>query len=123
MRIEQLYEIYLKHPKVITDSRQIEAGCLFFALKGPNFDANAFAFSALEKGAAYAVVDNPDLAKNDRCIVVLDTLQALQQLAMHHRRTWSIPVVAITGTNGKTTTKELVAAVLQTTYPGTLYQG
>jgi UDP-N-acetylmuramoyl-tripeptide--D-alanyl-D-alanine ligase len=117
MRIEQLYQIYLKHPKVIIDSRLIEPGCLFIALKGPNFDANAFALSALEKGAAYAVVDDNALAGNDRCFVVPDTLVALQQLALHHRRTWSIPVVGITGTNGKTTTKELVAVVLQTSYP------
>jgi UDP-N-acetylmuramoyl-tripeptide--D-alanyl-D-alanine ligase len=117
MRIEDLYQIYLKHPAVITDSRKIEVGCMFFALKGPNFDANSFAIPSLEAGAAWAVVDDLALATHPQCIVMPDVLTALQALAQHHRKQWSIPVLAITGTNGKTTTKELVAAVLQSTYP------
>lgn len=116
-RLKELYAIFKKHPRVITDSRQIEAGCLFFALKGVNFDGNAYALAALEAGAACAVVSDPALQSNAKCFLVPDTILALQDLALMHRRTWSIPVLGITGSNGKTTTKELVAAVLQTTYP------
>jgi UDP-N-acetylmuramoyl-tripeptide--D-alanyl-D-alanine ligase len=85
---------------------------MFFALKGPNFDANAFASKALEAGCAYAVVDDPAAATDPRCLLVPDVLKALQDLARHHRRTFNIPVIGITGSNGKTTTKELVLAVL-----------
>lgn len=95
-----------------TDTRTIGAGSMFFALKGPSFDANAFAGDALGKGAKYAVVDDPSVITDDRFLLVPEVLQALQQLATHHRRTFSIPVIGITGTNGKTTTKELVHAVL-----------
>ncbi len=123
MQVEALYEIFLQHRTVVIDSRKVERGCLFFALKGPNFDANAFAGQALEAGAAYAVVDDPNLASVQGCIVVQDVLTTLQALARHHRRQWSIPVLGITGSNGKTTTKELVAAVLQTTYPTHFTQG
>ena len=117
MEIETLYQIYLKHRNIVIDSRKVESGCLFFALRGPNFDANAFALSALEAGAAYAIVDDPEVCSDIRCLYVPNVLRALQDLALYHRRQWSIPVVGITGTNGKTTTKELVAAVLETTYP------
>ena len=109
--IEQLYQLYLKHPSVSTDTRQVQAGDLFFALKGENFNGNRFAFSALEKGAAYAVIDEeiPDAARwNDRLIRVEDVLTTLQMLAGRHRNQFSIPFIAITGSNGKTTTKELV---------------
>jgi UDP-N-acetylmuramoyl-tripeptide--D-alanyl-D-alanine ligase len=142
MTIEKLYDIYLAHPSIRTDTRQLKHGDLFFALKGPNFNGNAFAAKALEQGAAYAIIDedphqdpgtNPaplafateartsdlpaTLAANpDRLILVPDVLTALQQLALHHRRQFNIPFIAITGSNGKTTTKELIHAVLASTY-------
>jgi UDP-N-acetylmuramoyl-tripeptide--D-alanyl-D-alanine ligase len=95
-----------------TDTRRLEKGCMFFALKGPSFDANAFATQALEGGAAYAVVDDPAVVRDERFLLVPDTLKALQDLARAYRRGFSIPVLGITGTNGKTTTKELLHAVL-----------
>lgn len=95
-----------------TDSRKVRSGELFFALRGENFDGNRYASSALEKGALAVVVDNPAVAVDDRYIVVDDVLSVLQQLAHHHRLQFSIPVLAITGTNGKTTTKELTSAVI-----------
>lgn len=97
---------------VSTDTRNISPGCLFFALKGDNFDANAFAASALEAGAAWAIVDDPAVKTDDRFIVVENVLETLQDLARHHRRQLSIPFIGITGTNGKTTTKELLNSVL-----------
>ena len=108
----ELYKIYLQHPHVQTDTRKLTEGCLFFALSGANFDGNKFAQEALDKGAAYAVIDNAAYATHDRCILVDDTLTALQQLARHHRQRFDIPFIAITGSNGKTTTKELIHAVL-----------
>ncbi|WP_315818121.1 UDP-N-acetylmuramoyl-tripeptide--D-alanyl-D-alanine ligase [Paraflavitalea speifideaquila] len=116
MTIEQLYTIFQQYPSVQTDTRALKEGDLFFALKGPNFNANQFAEKALAAGAPYAVVDEAPAVPNDRIIVVKDTLDTLQQLAKHHRRQFNIPVIAITGSNGKTTTKELVHAVLSTTY-------
>lgn len=113
MSIEALYEIYLAHPSVQTDTRKLQPGDLFFALKGPSFDGNAFAAAALEAGAAYAVVDDSSLKSYPGCILVDDVLGSLQQLARHHRRQFSIPFLAITGSNGKTTTKELITAVLR----------
>ncbi len=112
MTTEQFYELYLQHPVVSTDTRKIAPNSLFFALKGDKFDANTFADQALEAGAAYAIIDNAAYAVNSRCILVDDVLTALQDLARHHRRQLNIPVVGLTGTNGKTTTKELVNAVL-----------
>lgn len=119
--IRDLYTLYLKHPKVITDSRRIEPGCLFFALRGASFDGNRFALEALKAGAAFAIVDDPTLKGQgaefaERLFVVEDTLQALQELARHHRHKLQIPVLAIAGSNGKTTTKELTAAVLAKKY-------
>ncbi|RZL50610.1 MAG: UDP-N-acetylmuramoyl-tripeptide--D-alanyl-D-alanine ligase [Pedobacter sp.] len=110
--IEQLYEIYKKHPVICTDTRAISNGCLFFALKGENFDANTFAEQAIALGASFAIVDNPDCAKKDQCILVDDVLASLQDLAKHHRTQLNIPVIGLTGSNGKTTTKELIRAVL-----------
>lgn len=109
--IEELYSFYLEHPIIATDSRQILPGSLFFALKGDNFDGNIYAGMALDAGAAYAVIDDPAYA-GSKTLLVNDVLDTLQQLALLHRRKFSIPVVAITGSNGKTTTKELVNAVL-----------
>ena len=116
MTIEQLYEIYLKYPSVQTDTRKLSAGDLYFALKGPSFNGNNFAKQALEKGAVYAIIDEKEYATDDRMIVVGDTLETLQQLARHHRQQFKVPVIAITGSNGKTTTKELIHAVLSSTY-------
>lgn len=114
--IEELYALFLQHPQVCTDSRAIIPGSIFFALKGPSFNGNTFAEQALSLGAAYAVVDEDAYAKNPRCLLVKDGLAALQQLANHHRHQLKIPVLAITGSNGKTTTKELVRAVLAKRY-------
>ncbi|MGE5425306.1 MAG: UDP-N-acetylmuramoyl-tripeptide--D-alanyl-D-alanine ligase [Syntrophothermus sp.] len=114
MEIDALYKIFLENPLVITDSRKVVPGCMFFALKGENFNGNQFALNALEKGASCAVVDDPELqGKDDRLIHTADVLETLQQLALHHRKQLNIPVIAITGTNGKTTTKELTQAILQ----------
>ncbi len=113
MEIAALYEIYKKHPSVQTDTRKLRDGDIFFALKGPNFNGNAFAKQALEAGAAYAVIDEQEFAADERYLLVDDVLTALQQLAKHHRQQFNIPFIAITGSNGKTTTKELVTTVLQ----------
>jgi len=117
MDLSELYKIYLDHSVVTTDSRNVPAGALFFALRGDNFDGNRFAAQALEDGAAFAVVDDPSVCTDERFILVEDTLLALQELGRHHRRQFEIPVIAITGSNGKTTTKELISAVLSSHYP------
>nr|WP_121269929.1 UDP-N-acetylmuramoyl-tripeptide--D-alanyl-D-alanine ligase [Pedobacter schmidteae] len=114
--IASLYQQYLKHPIICTDTRNITAGCLFFALKGDKFDANTFAAQAITEGAAYAIIDNEDYRTDDRCILVDDVLTTLQDLARHHRSQLGIPVIGLTGSNGKTTTKELINAVLQQKY-------
>lgn len=117
MTIAQLYEIYQRFPSIQTDSRKLKQGDLFFALKGPSFNGNSFAAKALEHGAAYAIIDEPQYKVNDNCIVVEDVLTTLQQLARHHRLQFkNTPFIAITGSNGKTTTKELVHAVLSSQY-------
>jgi UDP-N-acetylmuramoyl-tripeptide--D-alanyl-D-alanine ligase len=112
MRIEELYQLFLQHPSIQTDTRKLKKDDLFFALKGDNFNGNEFALQALEKGAAYAIVDEAIVNGNDRIILVGDVLSTLQQLAKYHRQQFNIPFLAITGSNGKTTTKELVHAVL-----------
>jgi UDP-N-acetylmuramoyl-tripeptide--D-alanyl-D-alanine ligase len=116
MDIRKLYDFFINNPFISTDSRKIEKGCIYFALKGDNFDGNTFAAQALEKGAAYAVIDNNDYYINDRTILVENALSALQELAKYHRSQFSIPILAITGTNGKTTTKELVREVIAQKY-------
>jgi UDP-N-acetylmuramoyl-tripeptide--D-alanyl-D-alanine ligase len=113
--IPNLYSLYLQHPFISTDTRNIRHNSIFFALKGANFDGNTFAHEALRLGAAYAVVSDP-LLTGPGILHVDDTLAALQSLANHHRRQLKIPVLAITGSNGKTTTKELVTAVLSAKY-------
>ncbi|AYB30822.1 UDP-N-acetylmuramoyl-tripeptide--D-alanyl-D-alanine ligase [Chryseolinea soli] len=112
MEIEKLYALYRQSGKVSTDTRKIAAGSIFFALKGDKFNANTFAQQALDNGAAYAVLDEKEYAVNDRCIVVDDVLATLQKLARHHRDQLTIPVIGLTGSNGKTTSKELLNAVL-----------
>ena len=112
MTTEQLYKIYLKNPQICTDTRKITASCLFFALKGDNFDGNKFAQQAIESGAAYAIIDDAKYALHDRFIVVQDVLETLQDLARLHRKQLKIPVIGITGSNGKTTSKELIRSVL-----------
>ena len=116
MNIEDLYTIFCNHPQIQTDSRKLASGDLFFALRGPNFNGNQFALQALEMGAAYAIVDEFIAADNNRIIRVENVLTTLQQLAGYHRDQFTIPFIAITGSNGKTTTKELVAAVLSAHY-------
>jgi len=120
--VSDLYKIYLQHPVVGTDTRNIKAGSLFFALKGGNFNANQFAKEALSKGAAYAVIDE-EAHYGEKCILVKDVLQTMQQLANHHRKQFKIPVIGITGSNGKTTTKELAAAVLSKKFKTLFTQG
>jgi UDP-N-acetylmuramoyl-tripeptide--D-alanyl-D-alanine ligase len=107
-----LYNTFLKYPRIITDSRKITQGSIFFALRGDHFNGNEFTAAAFEKGAEAAVVDEPAYMINDQCFLVEDVLKALQELATYHRKKLDIPVIAVTGTNGKTTTKELTGAVL-----------
>ncbi len=116
--LDEIYSLYLQHSQAIcTDTRKIIPQSIFFALKGNNFDGNLFAIDAIEKGCSWAIVDNPNIAlKSNKCILVNDTLQTLQALAHHHRKQFKLPVIAITGSNGKTTTKELVTAVLSKKY-------
>lgn len=115
MTIASLYDIYLKHSSIQTDSRKIQQGDLFFALKGPNFNGNLFAEKALRDGAAYAIVDEKTI-DNERLILVDDVLKILQDLAKYHREQFTIPFIGITGSNGKTTTKELIHAVLSSQF-------
>ena len=121
--LDRLYSTYLQSRKVTTDSRNITPGCIFFAFKGEHFDGNAFAPQALEQGAALCVISDPQYKVDDRCIVVPDVLATLQELAREHRRHLGIPVIGITGTNGKTTTKELVHAVLAKRYKTSATKG
>ena len=110
--MSELYDIFREHPHISTDTRNIGADSIFFALRGATFDGNRFAAEALDKGAAYAVVDDPAAVTDERMVLVGDTLGALQELAREHRRRLAIPILAISGSNGKTTTKELVSRVL-----------
>ncbi|HKK38431.1 MAG TPA: UDP-N-acetylmuramoyl-tripeptide--D-alanyl-D-alanine ligase [Cryomorphaceae bacterium] len=116
MEIQDLYKIYLKTPRVTTDTRKEVSDTIFFCLKGPNFNANSFALKALERGAIHVVADDPELHKKENITVVDDVLTTLQNLARHHRNHFQFPVIGLTGSNGKTTNKELIAAVLSRKY-------
>ncbi len=116
MIINELYQLYLTSTGICTDTRNIQKGCIFIALKGPNFNANIFAKQAIESGALVAVIDDNMYSIEGKTILVSDTLLTLQELASHHRKQFTCPVIAITGSNGKTTTKELLFSVLSTTY-------
>lgn len=123
-QITALYQLYLQHNNITTDTRNITPGDLFFALKGDNFNGNLFAKQAIKLGAAYAIVDEPiNDVDPQKLFIVTNVLTTLQQLAAHHRATFNIPFIAITGSNGKTTTKELMHAVLSTTYKTYTTQG
>ncbi|MBO9641026.1 MAG: UDP-N-acetylmuramoyl-tripeptide--D-alanyl-D-alanine ligase, partial [Siphonobacter aquaeclarae] len=121
--VSELHQKYLTCRSVSIDTRKIEPGALFFALKGASFDANTFAAKALEAGASFVVMDDPAYVVDERCLLVENVLHALQELALYHRRTLSIPVIGIGGSNGKTTTKELVYRVLSQKYKVFATQG
>jgi UDP-N-acetylmuramoyl-tripeptide--D-alanyl-D-alanine ligase len=116
MNIQTLYQAFKKSNGISIDSRKIDANQLFFAIKGESFDGNQYAASALEKGACFAVIDNPEFYIDERTILVENSEETLQNLANHHRKQFGIPIIALTGSNGKTTTKELIGAVLSTKF-------
>ena len=116
MEIGFLYDLFLQSTGVSIDSRTLEKDNIFFAISGPNFNANSFAKSAIESGALYAIVDDPSIANNKTIFFVKDCLEALQELAKYHRHELEIPIIGLTGSNGKTTTKELINAVLSQSY-------
>jgi len=116
MNIKKIYSLFKKHPIISTDTRSIKQSSIFFALSGENFDGNKFAIDALEKGAAYCIIDNPEYELDERTILVNDSLKTLQQLATYHRQQLNLPIIGITGTNGKTTSKELIKEVLSKKY-------
>ena len=114
MKISELHKIFLKFPKVTTDSRNVFKNSLFFALKGENFNGNEYATDAIKKGCKYAIIDEEKYNLNEKYILVDNVLETLQQLAVYHRETLNIPIIGITGSNGKTTSKELITACLST---------
>ncbi|RDY60633.1 UDP-N-acetylmuramoyl-tripeptide--D-alanyl-D-alanine ligase [Flagellimonas nanhaiensis] len=116
MNLEELHSLFLQHPDVCTDTRKITENCLFFALKGPNFNGNKFAKEALEKGAAYAIIDEESYKLSDKYVLCDDVLETLQKLSTFHRNQCKAKIVSLTGSNGKTTTKELIHAVLSGKY-------
>jgi len=123
MTIENIYKLYKKHYLVDTDTRSIRKNTLFFALKGDNFNGNKFAEKALKKGASYAIVDEKKYQTNENIILVDNVLETLQKLATHHRKTLNIPILSLTGSNGKTTTKELINTILSQKFNTTATKG
>jgi len=123
MNLEQLHTLFLQHPQITTDTRKIKKDSIFFALKGPNFNGNAFATEALQKGAAFAVIDEEAFLNGERTILVDDVLATLQELATFHRNYCKATVISLTGSNGKTTTKELIFSVLSKKYKTIATQG
>src|SRR5258705_10614236 len=130
MQIEDLYAIYKKYPSVKADTRKLNEGDIFFALKGGNFNGNSFAKLAIDTGAAYAIIDEKEFEIPGKTFLVEDVLTTLQQLAGHHREQFrtmpdrrQVPFIAITGSNGKTTTKELIHAVLSTSFKTNTTEG
>jgi UDP-N-acetylmuramoyl-tripeptide--D-alanyl-D-alanine ligase len=123
MDIKKLYNIFIHSEGVCTDTRNISPGVIFFALKGDNFNGNIFAYEAIKKGAYYAVIDDPDYEISGKTLLVDNSLDALQKLAVHHRRLMPAKIIAITGSNGKTTTKELMLSILKTHYQTTATSG
>lgn len=123
MTMEEIYAVYQRYPSIQTDTRKLRKGDLFVALRGPNFNGNAFVQQALDSGAAYAVIDDPAAAVLGKTILVEDSLATLQQLARFHRKQLNIPFLGITGSNGKTTTKELIHAVLSTSFTTSTTEG
>jgi UDP-N-acetylmuramoyl-tripeptide--D-alanyl-D-alanine ligase len=120
---DKLYSLFLEHPAICTDSRRISNNCLFFALRGVQFNGNSFSGEALEKGAAFAIIDDPEYLINEQCIMVPNVLDALWNIAIIHRKNLKATVLGISGTNGKTTTKELIWRVLSEKYSTCLTQG
>lgn len=116
MNIKQLYKLYTQNFLIDTDTRTLRNGSIFFALKGDSFNGNKFAETALKNGSTYAIIDEKEFQTNSNIILVNDTLETLQQLANYHRRQLNIPIIAVTGSNGKTTTKELINTVLSKKY-------
>jgi UDP-N-acetylmuramoyl-tripeptide--D-alanyl-D-alanine ligase len=123
MNIDELYKTYLRYPSIQTDTRKLNKGDLFFALRGANFNGNEFAGKALDEGAAFAIIDDERFSIPGKTVLVEDALKTLQLLAKHHRQQFTIPFIAITGSNGKTTTKELIHAVLSSHYKTNTTEG
>ena len=123
MNIEALYDIFKSHAVISTDTRKISKGCLFFALKGEKFNGNEFAKKAIDLGASYAIIDDEQYKTSEQFVLVNDVLETLQFLANHHRKQFNIPFIGITGTNGKTTTKEFINAILTKKYKTVFTQG
>ncbi|MBN1180671.1 MAG: UDP-N-acetylmuramoyl-tripeptide--D-alanyl-D-alanine ligase [Bacteroidales bacterium] len=116
MKNDNIYNLFLSSEGIVTDTRQVRPNCIFFALKGERFNGNTFASTAIENGCSYAIIDEPQYSIQDKTILVDDVLKCLQDLANYHRKKLNIPIIAITGTNGKTTTKELINTVLRSKY-------
>ena len=123
MTIKELHALFLEHPHICTDTRKITKNCLFFALKGPNFNGNKFAQEALDKGAAYAIIDEEEFKTSERLVLCDGVLETLQKLATYHRKYSSAKIISLTGSNGKTTTKELINAVISKKYRTIATQG